>query len=150
VGRTKASIEVAALASAAEELWYDTRRWPTFVDGLQHVAKVDGDWPQEGRVVWDAKPGGRGRVVERVIAHEARSGQTVAVEDETMRGTQRVLFEPTDRGCRVTLALEYDVKRQRPVMWLVDPLFIRRPMTDSLKRTLARFRRELETPDDLL
>ena len=32
------------------------------------VAKVEGDWPRAGRVVWDAKPGGRGRVLERVTA----------------------------------------------------------------------------------
>ena len=65
-----------------------------------------------------------------------------------MRGTQRVLFEPTDRGCRVTLVLEYDVKRQRPVMWLVDPLFIRRPMTDSLRRELPRMLEEHKTIRD--
>jgi hypothetical protein len=61
MGRAEAEIDVGALASQAEELWYDTSRWPTFVDGLAHVSKVDGDWPRAGRVVWDAKPGGRGR-----------------------------------------------------------------------------------------
>ena len=151
MGIARAEIEIAALASAAEELWYDTRRWPTFVDGLAHVAKVDGDWPREGRVVWDARPGGRGRVVERVVAYEARSGQTVAVEDEKIVGTQRVEFHPTDRGCRVALQLDYRVKRQRPLMAVVDVLFIRRPMTDSLKRTLTRLRREVEaSPAELV
>jgi hypothetical protein len=150
LGRARARVEVGALASAAEELWYDTKRWPAFVDGLANVAKLEGDWPHDGRVVWDGKRGGRGRVVERVLSHEPRAGQTVEVEDERMRGTQRIDFEPTDRGCRVTLTLEYEVKQRRPLMPVVDLLFIRRPMTDSLKRTLARFRRELETADDLL
>jgi hypothetical protein len=150
MGRARARIEVGGLVSTAEELWYDTRRWPTFVDGLAHVAKREGNWPHGGRVVWDAKEGGRGRVVERVLAHEPRVGQTVAVEDETMRGTQRIEFEPTDRGCRVTLTLEYQVKHRRPLMPVFDALFIRRPMTDSLKRTLSRFRRELEAADDPL
>jgi hypothetical protein len=147
VGRVRAEIEIAALASAAEELWYDTRRWPTFVDGLGHVAKVEGDWPRGGRVVWDARPGGRGRVVERVRDYEARAGQTVQVEDEKIVGTQRVEFHPTEQGCRVALELEYHVKQRRPLMPVVDLLFIRRPMTDSLKRTLTRLRREVEAGD---
>ena len=150
MGRVTAEVEVAALASAAEELWYDTSRWPTFVDGLAHVAKVDGEWPRTGRVVWDAKPDSRGRVVERVTTHETRAGQTVAVEDEKITGTQRVQFIPTERGCRVRLTLEYVIKQRRPLMPVVDVLFVRRPMTDSLKRTLTRFRRELETGDRIL
>jgi hypothetical protein len=151
VGIARAEIEIDALASAAEELWYDTSRWPTFVDGLAHVAKVEGDWPRKGRVVWDARPGGRGRVVERVVAYEARSGQTVAVEDEKLVGTQRVEFHPTGRGCRVALQIDYRVKQQRPLMAVVDILFIRRPMTDSLKRTLTRLRREVEaSPAELV
>jgi Polyketide cyclase / dehydrase and lipid transport len=147
MGRARAEVDVAVLASEAEELWYDTRRWPAFVDGLAHVQKVEGDWPRDGRVVWDAKPGGRGRVVERVLAHETRAGQTVQVEDGKITGTQRVEFHPADGGCRVALTLEYQVKQRRPLMPVVDLLFIRRPMTDSLKRTLVRFRRELETGD---
>jgi hypothetical protein len=150
VGIARAEIEIAALASEAEELWYDTRRWPTFIDGLAHVDKVEGDWPRAGRVVWDAKPGGRGRVVERVVAYEARGGQTVEVEDERVAGTQRVEFHPTGRGCRVALQLDYRVKQQRPLMAVVDVLFIRRPMTESLKRTLTRLRREVEaSPADV-
>jgi hypothetical protein len=144
VGSTPTEIEIAALASAAEDLWYDTGRWPTFIDGLAHVAKLEGDWPRQGRVIWDARPGGRGRVVERVVDYEARSGQTVAIEDEKVAGTQRIEFHPTERGCRVALQLDYRVKHQRPLMAVVDVLFIRRPMTDSLKRTLTRLRREVE------
>jgi Polyketide cyclase / dehydrase and lipid transport len=147
MGRVRAEVHVAALASAAEELWYDTSRWPTFVDGLAHVVKVEGDWPRAGRVVWDARPGGRGRVVERVEGYEARGGQTVRVEDEKIVGTQRVEFHPTAQGCRVALQLDYHVKQQRPLMAVVDVLFIRRPMTDSLKRTLTRLRREIEAGD---
>jgi uncharacterized membrane protein len=147
MGHVRAETDIAALVSEVEELWYDTGRWPAFVDGLAHVAKVEGDWPRAGRVVWDARPGGRGRVVERVEAYEARSGQTVAVEDERMAGRQRVAFEPTDAGCRVVLALEYRLKQRRPLLPVVDALFIRRPMTDSLRRTLTRLRREVETGD---
>src|ERR1700716_319056 len=147
MGRVRAQVEIAALASATEELWYDTRRWPTFVDGLAHVAKVEGDWPRAGRVVWDAKPGGRGRVLERVTAYEARAAQTLEVEDERIAGTQRIEFHPTERGCRVVLALDYRVKDRKPLMAVVDRLFVRRPMTDSLQRPLERLRREVEAGD---
>jgi hypothetical protein len=149
MGRVRAEIEVAALASAAEELWYDTARWPTFVDGLAHVEKVQGDWPHDGRVLWDAKVDGRGRVDERVVRHEARVGQTLAVEDDKLTGTQRVEFHPTDGGCRLLLELEYRLKMDRPAATVIG-VFARRPLRDSLKRTLKRFRQELEADDEAL
>jgi uncharacterized membrane protein len=148
MGRVKAEVTVAALASAAEELWYDTSRWPTFVDGLAHVAKVEGDWPRAGRVLWDTRVDGRGRVDERVIEHEARVGQTVSVEDEKITGTQRIAFYPTDAGCRIVLTLDYKLKMDGPQSLIIDR-FARRPMRDSLKRTLARFKRELEVGDQI-
>jgi hypothetical protein len=144
MGRVRASIDIPALASEAEALWYDTTRWPTFIDGLHHVARLEGDWPLEGaRVLWDSNPGGRGRVQERVTAYAARDGQTLEVEDEKISGTQRVTFTPTDRGVTVTLDLRYDVKDPKPGMPVVDLLFIRRPQRDSLLRTLRRFRTEV-------
>jgi uncharacterized membrane protein len=146
MGRVRAEVDVAALASAAEELWYDTSRWPTFVDGLAHVAKVEGDWPRAGRVLWDTRVDGRGRVDERVTEHEARVGQTVSVEDEKITGTQHIAFHPTGAGCRIVLTLDYRLKMDGPQSFVIDR-FARRPMRDSLKRTLARFKRELEVGD---
>ena len=144
MGRVKADVDVPVLASAAEALWYDTSRWPTFVDGLKHVAAVEGDWPRAGaRVLWDSHPTGRGRVVERVLAFEARSGQELAVEDEKVRGTQRVRFAPHEGGVTVTLELDYELKERRGVVPIVDLLFIRRPQRESLARTLRRFAVEL-------
>ena len=144
MGRVRANIAVPALASEAEALWYDTTRWPTFVDGLHHIARLEGDWPRAGaRVLWDSAPGGRGRVQERVTAYVAREGQTVAVEDEKIHGTQRVSFTPTESGVTVALELEYTPKERRPGMALVDLLFIRRPQRESLERTLRRFRTEV-------
>ena len=144
MGRVRASIDIAALASEAEALWYDTARWATFIDGLHNVARLEGDWPHEGaRVLWDSNPGGRGRVQERVTAYAAREGQTVAVEDEKISGTQRVTFTPRQTGVTVTLELRYEVKDAKPGMPLIDLLFIRRPQRDSLMRTLRRFRTEV-------
>ena len=33
---------------AAEQLWYDPTRWPSFVDGFGHVVRVDEGWPAAG------------------------------------------------------------------------------------------------------
>ena len=91
VPRIRAAVKtVPGLASEAEALWYDPQRWPVWVDGFGHVVKLEGEWPAPGaRAVWDSKPGGRGRVVERVTAYEARAGQTLEVEDESCGAPRR-------------------------------------------------------------
>jgi hypothetical protein len=149
VGRAAAAIVVPGRVSAAEALWYDHSRWPSFVDGLAHVDKVEGDWPRTGaRLLWVSRPGGRGRVVEQVTAYEARVGQTVSVEDEHTHATQRVAFTPREDSTTVRLELEYAIKQPRPFMPLVDLLFIRRQQREALQRTLRRFRTELAAESD--
>jgi hypothetical protein len=144
VARVSATVVVPGLASEAEALWYDTRRWPTFIDGLHHIVRLEGDWPHAGaRLLWDSKPGGRGRVQERVTAYAAREGQTLEVEDEKIHGTQRIAFTPAAEGAVVTLELRYELKGTRPGMMLFDLLFVRRPQRESLERTLRRFRTEV-------
>ena len=116
MGRVRASIVVPGLTSQAEELWYDTTRWPSFIDGLHHLARLEGDWPRVGaRVLWDSQPGGRGRVQERVTSYVAREGQTLEVEDEKLRGTQSVSFTPVEGGVIVALELRYTLSGE-PVM----------------------------------
>ena len=132
-----------------EDLWYDRRRWPAFVDGLKHVAKVEGPYPQAGAtILWDSFPGGRGRVFERVVGYLPRGGQELQVEDEAIRGRQRVSF--SDDGpalVGVELELEYELKRRNALTAITDLLFIRRAQRDSLERTLARLRLELVADD---
>jgi hypothetical protein len=127
----------------AEELWYDPHRWAAWIDGFGHVAKLEGDWPQAGaRLLWDSRPQGRGRVSERVTAYEARSGQTLAVEDARLQGAQRVAFKPQGGEVLVSLTLEYTLKERSVITPLLDLVFIRRALRDSLQRTLARFGHE--------
>jgi uncharacterized membrane protein len=144
--KARAQITVAGRISEAEALWYDTRRWPTFVDGFHHVARADPGWPAEGTLMWDSTPGGRGRVLETVLRYEPRAGQTAEVEDEQITGTQTVGFlaRPGDR-VQVTLELDYALKQRRggPLFTVVDLLFIRPRQREALARTLARFSREL-------
>jgi hypothetical protein len=143
MGRATATITVPGRVADAENLWYDRTRWPTWIDGFGHVVKLDEAWPDAGsRLVWDSKPGGRGRVVERVTGHIQRQGQTLAVEDERLRGTQSVTFTPTGEDTEISLSLEYQLKSRTPLTPLVDVLFVRRAIRDSLSRTLARFANE--------
>jgi Polyketide cyclase / dehydrase and lipid transport len=142
MGRAAASVEVPGLASDAEALWYDPVRWPAWIDGFGHVVELAEGWPAEGRLVWNSTPGGRERVIETVTAYEPRAGQTLAVEDSRLRGTQRVEFTPGPDAVKVTLSLDYELKERTPVTWLVDAVFVRRAVVASLRRTLDRFVRE--------
>lgn len=130
----------------AERVWYDTERWPGFIDGLDRVERVAGGWPGVGgEVSWQSRPAGRGRVAERVIGYEPLEGQEVEVEDDSIRGRQRISFTPEGVGVTVELTLSYVLTRRSPWMALVDLLFIRRAMTTSLNMTLHRFGTELES-----
>jgi Polyketide cyclase / dehydrase and lipid transport len=142
MARASASIEVPGLASAAEALWYDPVRWAAWIDGFGHVVELSGDWPAAGTLRWDSTPEGRGRVLETVTAYEPRGGQTLSVEDSRLRGTQRVEFEPRHEAVQVRLTLDYEIKDRNALTWLLDPLFVRREVVASLRRTLARFARE--------
>lgn len=145
MGRARAHIDLPAQVSAAEALWYDTSRWPAFVDGFHHVEKLEGDWPRPGaRLVWDSVPDGRGRVIERVLHFEVRAGQAVEVEDARITGRQSVTFTPRSASeCRLSLELDYRIKDANVLTPLLDTFFVRRQFTDALQRTLSRFRHEL-------
>jgi hypothetical protein len=130
----------------AERCWYDTSRWSHWVDGLDRVVEVTGAWPEAGATVtWESGPAGRGRVVERVTAHEPLRGLVLEVQDGSIRGRQIVTFTSVPGGVEVTLVLEYQLRRRSPVSRVVDLLFIRRAMTDSLDATVSRFGAELES-----
>ncbi|MGZ4182025.1 MAG: SRPBCC family protein [Solirubrobacteraceae bacterium] len=127
-----------------EQRWYDTSRWTAWVEGLRRVVEVAGDWPGVGSsVTWDSGPAGRGHVVERVVAHEPLTGQTVEVDDSSITGRQSVAFVPVDDGVEVQLALAYELKKRSLFTPLVDALFIKRAMATSLATTLSRFGAEV-------
>jgi hypothetical protein len=143
VPRVSATALVPGRVVEAEELWYDPHRWAAWVDGFGHVAKLEGEWPQVGaRLLWDSRPQGRGRVAERVTAYEPRAGQTLEVEDGKLTGIQAVTFEPSGDEVRVNLTLEYTLKDRTPLTPILDVVFIRRALRDSLQRTVRRFGHE--------
>src|SRR5438270_1315246 len=109
MGQARAVIACRAPLPAAEALWYDTTRWPAFIDGCDRVVAVDGPWPDVGAEVrWESTPAGRGTVLERVVSFEAGAGQAVSVVDTRLSGTQRVDFEGLAAGgTGVALELDY-------------------------------------------
>jgi hypothetical protein len=130
----------AASVHEAERCWYDTSHWQSWVDGLDRVVMTAEPWPLVGgSVTWESGPAGRGRVTETVVAYIPAAGQTVEVADDAVTGRQTVAFAPAGDGVEVTLRLEYRLRRRSPVTPLVDVLFIRREMSLSLSRSLARF-----------
>ena len=136
----RAASEFHGTVHEAESCWLDTSSWPTWVDGLDRVLETSPDWPNPGsRVVWESGPAGRGRVTERVVAHQPLAGLTVDVHDTSVDGQQRVTFTPTDDGVAVELTLEYTIRKQSIVTPVIDMLFIRGAMRRSIATTLSRF-----------
>jgi hypothetical protein len=136
------SAVVGLAPAAAQGLWSDTSRWPTFVDGFAHLVQRDENWPEPGaKVVWQSGPAGRGRVTERVRTRNVQALATDVYEDQ-LAGTQTVVFEPHEAGSFVTVELEYALQKGGPLRALTDVLFIRRALADALARTLRRFATE--------
>jgi hypothetical protein len=137
---------VALAPAEALELWLNTGRWSTFVEGFGHLVQAEPEWPEPGaRVVWESIPGGRGRVTERILERDARRIVSEIFED-ALGGTQTIRFEaaPEGGGSVVDLALEYELTRGGPFRELADVIFIRRALRDALRRTLRRFAVEAE------
>src|SRR5215213_5267300 len=120
----RASVRVPGRVAEAEALWYDTSRWAGWVDGFAAVRSRQGDWPGPGAtVVWDSRPGGRGRVREQVLTYEPRAGQTLEVEDAQLRGRQAVTFAAREDAVDIDLTLTYELKTGGPFMLATDVLF---------------------------
>ncbi|MDQ6745294.1 MAG: SRPBCC family protein [Actinomycetota bacterium] len=131
----------------AEAAWYDPGRWASWVDGLEVVEEVSPQWPAGGAVRWHSGPAGRGRVQETVLHHEPGQGQTLQVSDDSLDGRQSVSFTAAgEEGVTVRLTLNYKIRAHSLVTPLVDVLFIRRAMRDSMRGTLRRFGGELAVP----
>jgi hypothetical protein len=143
MGKVRSEVRIPAREAEAEALWYDTTRWASFVDGFARVVSMDVDWPRSGAIAWESRPEGRGRVLETVTGYAAGDGQVADVEDDKLSGRQRVRFRADEDEVVVGLELDYELKRRPPGYQIVDVLFIRRALRDSLARTLRRFAIEL-------
>jgi uncharacterized membrane protein len=144
MGVARDAVTVPLPPDRAFDLWTDLTRWATFVDGFAHVERVEDGWPAEGaKLVWRSGPAGRGVVTERVVASEPGIRIVTQVFEERMRGAQAIGFEPVDdESSRVDIELDYSLTRGGPLSGVTDLLFIRRAVTDALRRTLRRFAAE--------
>ncbi|MBB4662644.1 SRPBCC family protein [Conexibacter arvalis] len=150
MGKARAALELGSTAAAVEGLWADPAGWGAFLDGFERVVELDPDWPEPGaRLVWESHPGGRGRVTEKVLRREPGAELVVEQQDSQLSGVQRLAFAPVDAAADgrarvgVALELDYALLRRSPFMVVADPLFVRRALRDSLRRTLERLAREL-------
>ena len=128
----------------AEALWTDVRRWASFVEGFRHAVEVSPDWPQPGaRVVWESIPGGRGRVTEKMIERHPGRRLALRVFEEQLAGVQTLRFDAAEGGGTLVEAeLEYELTHGGPLRALANALFIRRALSDALRRTLSRYATE--------
>jgi uncharacterized membrane protein len=138
---TREAITVPLPPDRAFGLWTDLTRWPTFIDGFGHVDRIEGDWPAEGtKLVWRSGPAGRGVVTEKVVASEPGARIVTQVFEERMTGAQAVTFAATDDDTtRVDIELDYELTQGGPLKAVTDFLFIRRALTDAIRRTLRRY-----------
>lgn len=147
MGVARAAVELTTAPAAIERLWSEPEGWATFVDGFDRVVELDPAWPAVGaRLTWESHPGGRGRVVEQVLRQEPGAELVVTQEDSQLRGVQRLAFAPVagdPSRLGVALELDYTLIRRGPFMIVADPLFVRRALRDSLRRTLAGLSRAL-------
>jgi uncharacterized membrane protein len=82
-------------------------------------------------------------VTEKVVASEPGERFVTQVFDERMQGAQAVTFTATDEHrTRVDIELDYKLTQGGPLRAITDLLFIRRALTDALRRTLRRFATE--------
>ncbi len=120
--------------------------------GRQFDRTVSSDGYPEvgGTLVWQSNAAGRGRVAERVLAHEERRLHIVSFEDPSTTGTLEVRFEMAAAGrggdsrkTRIGQRLDYSLREGGPLTAITDRLFIRGQMRSSLERSLADLRGEL-------
>jgi hypothetical protein len=112
------------------------------------VLSSDGYPEVGGTLIWESNSAGRGRVAERVLAHEDRRLHVVSFEDPSTTGTLEVRFEMvpssgSERTTRIGQQLEYELREGGPLAKLTDRFFIRAQMRQSLQRSLTEFRAEL-------
>jgi hypothetical protein len=139
----------AASPLEAMEVWVDTDRWVSWLDGFIELETRSEGWPGVGgRVRWRTTPAGRGHVEERVEHYLAGVGMTVLFDDDRSRGQQHVSFSFAEGGDGVVVHLrqEYEIKGGGPFGKLTDYLFVRSAVGASLDRTLSYFAREVAHP----
>jgi uncharacterized membrane protein len=148
MGKVSAELLIAAPLAAVWDYYFEPATWPAWVDQFGRVDASDGYPEAGGTLRWNSTRAGRGRVTERVIAHEPRSLHRVEFADPESEGTLEVRFaiepgEGTGRT-RVKQAMEYRITSGGPLSGITDALFVRTQVRRSLERSLGRLKTEIE------
>ena len=99
------SIEVAVPVSMAYDQWTQFEEFPQFMSGIVDVRQLD-----DSHVRWTAEVGGERKHWEAEIV-EQKPDRVIAWRSVAgLPNSGRVAFEPTDRGSRVTVEMEYDTE----------------------------------------
>lgn len=149
MSEVSAAVEIPVAVADVWGLYFDPDRWRSWVDQFDHTVTSDGYPDVGGTLVWQSNPAGRGRVAERVLAHEERRLHVVSFEDPSTTGTLEVRFEMAatgsggdGRNTRVEQKLDYKLSNGGPLNAVTDRLFIRSQMRGSLERSLVELKSE--------
>jgi uncharacterized membrane protein len=138
------SMVVQATLAETWDFYFDARGWPAWVDGFGAVESAEG-YPGDGSaLVWRSSPAGRGTVRERVLEHQPRRRHRIEFADPSSGGTLLTRFEVEGEGTRVALELDYRLSRGGPLTAITERLFVRGQVRQSLRRSLLRFKHEVE------
>jgi Polyketide cyclase / dehydrase and lipid transport len=138
------SVVVDASLAEVWDYYFDPRGWSAWVDGFARVQGSDGYPEAGGSLRWSSIPAGRGEVTEHVLEHEPRRLHRASFRDPATAGELRTTFAIEGEGTRVAQQFDYRLRRRGPFSWLTDRLFIRSQMRESLRRSLARLKLEVE------
>ncbi len=143
------SAELIVPASLAEawDLYFDRRRWTSWVDEFRGTDEIDDGYPEAGgTLVWHSGPAGRGQVTETVLEHEPRRLHRIRYLDQSSEGEQLTRFEIAgENGTKVSLELDYELVGPTLIPF-TDRLFVRPQMRNSLMRSLEGLAAEIGPP----
>jgi hypothetical protein len=138
------SILVEASLAETWEHYFEPRGWQAWVDGFGGIESSTGYPEQGGSLVWRSTPAGRGQVSEQVLEHRPRRSHRVRFTDPQSSGEQLTRFEIEGDATRVSLTLDYRLRRGGVLAALTERVFVRGQVEGSLQRTLLRFKHEAE------
>jgi hypothetical protein len=138
------SVAVEASLAEAWDRYLDPTCWSAWADGFGRVLALDGYPEVGGSLRWASIPAGRGEVTERVLEHAPRRLHRVSFSDSSSEGELRATFAIEGTGTVITQQLDYRLRSRGPFAWLTDRLFIRSQIRGSMRRSLERFKLDVE------
>jgi hypothetical protein len=144
VSEVSASLLVNASLAETWDYHFDSRWWPTWVDGFGSAVANEGYPEVGGTLRWRSTPAGRGEVTEKVLEHHPRTLHRIEFVDAQTEGEMTTTFEIKGEGTLVEQRLTYRLSGGGFFGRVSDVLFIRTQQRRSLERSLFYLKREVE------